>query len=367
MPPKATALKPGDSPKPGMLAKRPLGSAGRGAERLSIAEPAAKAKSPRAADNAAVAALRNGAAAAALLARKTPPKGHPVDLSLKEPKRGVPRGLVVAAADEDRADHVTRMESLARLVNNLPDAASVAEEERQQLGSRLGALGGDPLLADRSRSESVEHFLRASEQVEANLERLQEALSRASSQDDEFFSKLVGRVDSAIARNPMAPSTPRTPAAGEKHFFGGGDEDSGQSEEQKKLFEEMQAQDVAAARGEAEAQASAGDYAEANNPEASPAAGEAGGEVAQLRAANAALAAQVAELAEALARAEERTEWAVKKTDFQKKQLLEVRRSTQLFTFSYIYCFSFIIKSFTYLITTTPYIIIQSDPFTVLL
>lgn len=341
MPPKATASKPVDSPKPGLLIKRPLvnrplGSAGRGAERLSIAEPAAKAKSPRAADNATVAALRNGAAAAALLARKTPPTARPVDASLKDPKtRGVPRGLVGAADDARADDDVTRMASLARLVNNLPDAASAVEEARQQHGTPLGAWSGDLLVAERpSRSDSVENFLRASEQVEANLERLQEALTRASSQDEEFLSQLVGRVDSAIARNPMAPSTPRTPAAGEKHFFGGGgDNEPEESEEQKKLFEEMKAQDFAEANDENEARVVP--TSAPGNPTANPAAtvaavAAAGEEAAQLREANALLAAQVAELADALARADERAAWAVQKTETQKQQLLEVRRSTPL-------------------------------------
>jgi hypothetical protein len=207
------------------------------------------------------------------------------------------------------------MESLSRIVNNLPDAASAAEEERQEIGAQLRTLRNDPLLAERSRSESVEYFLKASEEVEANLERLQEALSRASSQDDEFFSKVVHRVDSAnamAARNPMMPATPRTTTPAGRPFFGGdGGNETEESEEQKKFFEEMRAQESATTSASDE-----GSGAAASSDE-----------VVKLRKANAALTSRVDELTEGLARAEERADWAVKKSETQKKQLIEVSSS----------------------------------------
>jgi molecular chaperone GrpE (heat shock protein) len=203
------------------------------------------------------------------------------------------------------------MESLSRIVNNLPDAASAAEEERQKIGAQLRTLRNDSLLTERSRSASVEHFLKASEEVEANLERLQEALSRASSEDDEFFREVVHRVDSATAmaaHNPMLPATPQTTTPAGRPFFGGdGGNKAEESEEQKKLFEEMRAQETTTTPTSDE-----GSGVAASN------------EVVKLRKANAALSSRVEELTEGLARAEERADWAVNKSETQKEQLVEV-------------------------------------------
>jgi len=270
-----------------------------------MSEPKARPRSPRAADNSKTAA----AASTGPQARRTPTRPRPTanPTPKSSSKRGVPQGLM--EADEGRQERVTRMESLSRIVGNLPDAASAAEEERQEIGAQIRSLRNDSLLSERSRSESVEYFLKASEEVEANLTRLQEALSRASSQDDEFFSKVVHRVDSAAAtaRNPMLPATPRTGTPSCRPLCGGGSgNEAEESEAQKQLFKEMQAHESAASTSDEGSGAAAND------------------EVAKLRQANAALTTRVEELTEGLARAEERADWAVKKSKAQKKQLVEV-------------------------------------------
>jgi molecular chaperone GrpE (heat shock protein) len=106
----------------------------------------------------------------------------------------------------------------------------------------------------------------------------------------------------------MMPATPRTTTPAGRPFFGGdGGNETEESEEQKKFFEEMRAQETTTTPTSDE-----GSGVAASN------------EVVKLRKANAALSSRVEELTEGLARAEERADWAVKKSETQKEQLVEV-------------------------------------------